>query len=127
MRRYETTYIVDSAIEPDKIEAINQRALEIIAKYEGKIIEEKRWGKRRLAFEIDKRQYGYYIILNYEAQGAVVSELERFFHLNSNVLRYLTIQLNNKDLKLMAEDQERKRLEEEKALAAAQALNKSEE
>ena len=127
MRRYETTYIIDSAIEPERIESIVEKVKEIIGKYSGQIIEEKRWGKRRLTYEIQKRQYGYYIITDYQAEGAVVAELERFFRLNQYVLRYLTIHLDSRSLKLIELDEERKRLEEAKALEAAQAINKSED
>ena len=127
MRRYETTYIIDSTLEPDKIEGITGRVSDIISRFKGKIIGEKRWGKRRLAYEIDKRQYGYYILVNYEAESAVVAELERFLRLNQYVLRYLTIHFNQRELKLIELDEERKRKEEEQALAAVQATNKIKE
>ena len=127
MRRYEVTYIIDSAIEPERIDSIIERSNEIISKFNGKIVDEKKWGKRRLAYEIDKRQYGYYVITNFDADSAVVPELEKFFRMNQYILRYMTIHLDPKELKLIELDEERKRIEEEKALEAAQANNKSEE
>ena len=127
MRRYETTCIIDGALEPEKIEEISKRTSEIITNAGGVIIEEKHWGKRRLAYEIKKRQYGYYIILTFEAEGNIVEEIERFFRLNQYVLRYLSILLTTKDLKNIRLDEERKKREEEKALELSQAMNKSEE
>ena len=126
MRRYETVYVIDSTLEPERIESIISRVNEIITKSEGNIVDEKRWGKRRLAYEINKRQYGYYTILNYEAQSAVVQELEKFFRLNQFVLRYLTIHVDPKEQKQIELDEERKKIEEEKAQEAALAINKSE-
>ena len=127
MRRYETTYIVDGALEPEKIEEISKRTNEIITNAGGNIIEEKHWGKRRLAYEIQKRQYGHYTILTFEAEGNIIEEIERFFRLNQYVLRYLSIHLTTKDLRNIKSDEERKKREEEKALELSQAMNKSEE
>jgi len=127
MRKYETTYIIDGSLEQDKIDGITQRVREIISNSGGTIIEEKFWLKRRLAYEIQKRQYGHYVILNFEAKGGVVEEMERFFRLNQFVLRYLSLVLSERDLKNIALDSERKKREEEKALQLSQTVNKSEE
>ncbi|MBC8277367.1 MAG: 30S ribosomal protein S6 [FCB group bacterium] len=127
MRRYETTCIIDGALETEKIEEISKRTSEIITNAGGNIIEEKHWGKRRLAYEIKKRQYGYYIILTFEAEGNIVEEIERFFRLNQYVLRYLSILLTDKDLRNIKSDLEKKKREEEKALELSQAMNKSED
>ena len=126
MRRYETVHVIDSTLEPERIESIISRVNEIVTKGGGTIIDEKRWGKRRLTYEINKRQYGYYTILNYNAPTSVVQELEKFFRINQYVLRYLTIHIDSKELKLIEQDEERRKIEEKKALEAAQANSKSE-
>ena len=113
MRHYETTFIVDSSLDPEKIESIIDKSSEIITRLGGEIVEIKHWGKRRLAYEIAKRQYGYYVIFNYRAPGEVIKELERTFRLNQNILRYLTIYLDEKTLRLIAGEEERKRKKEE--------------
>lgn len=127
MRRYETTYIVDGSLEPEKIDEICKRVRDIITGTGGIIIEEKQWGKRRLAYEIQKRQYGHYVILNYDAAGTVVEEVERYFRINQFILRYLSIYQTTKDIKNINLSAERKKREEEKALEQAQAANKTEE
>ena len=127
MRRYETTYIIDGSLEQDKIEAITQRVNEIITNSGGNIVEENTWGKKRLAYEIQKRQYGYYIILNFDAEGSVIEEMEKFFRLNQFILRYLTILMTERDLKNISAEVDRKKREEEKALQLSQAMNKSED
>lgn len=127
MRRYETTYIIDGTLEDDKITELANRVKEMVSKTGGEIVDEKHWGKRRLAYEINKRQYGYYIILDYQSPPEFINELERFFRLNQFILRYLTIQLTPKILKKRAIDAERKRIEEVKALEFAQSMNKSKE
>jgi small subunit ribosomal protein S6 len=126
-RRYETTYIIDGSLENDKIEEIVKRVQDLITQAEGVIIEEKHWGKRRLTYEINKRQYGYYVVFNFEAPGSVVEALEKFFRMNQNILRYLTIHFPKEKLKLIALDEERKRREEEKVMEVTQTVNKTEE
>lgn len=127
MRRYETTYLIDGSLEQDKIDAITQRVNEIITNSGGNIVEVKTWGKKRLAYEIQKRQYGYYIILDFDAEGSVIEEMEKFFRLNQFILRYLTILLTERDLKNISAEVDRKKREEEKALQLSQAMNKSED
>ncbi len=127
MRRYETVYIIDSGIEPEKMEAIGNRLKELVAGLGGKVVEERNWGKRRLAFEIKKKQYGNYYIVNYDAPAEAIQEIERFLRLNQNVLRYLTVFLSARILKKIELDEERKKREEEKALEASQTSNKNEE
>ena len=126
MRRYETTYIIDGAIEQEKIDELAKRVTELIDKAGGKVIEEKHWGKRRLAYEIKKRQYGYYIVLNHESPTPVLASVEKFFKLNQSILRFLTILLTPQVLKHIANDEELKRKAEEKALELSQSMNKSE-
>jgi small subunit ribosomal protein S6 len=126
-RRYETTYIIDGSLENDKIEEIVKRVQDLITQAEGVIIEEKHWGKRRLTYEINTRQYGYYVVFNFEAPGSVVEALEKFFRMNQNILRYLTIHFPKEKLKLIALDEERKRREEEKVMEVTQTVNKTEE
>jgi len=127
VNKYETTYIIDGSLEQDKIDGITQRVREIVTNSGGVIIEEKFWLKRRLAYEIQKRQYGHYVILNFDAEGSVVEEMERFFRMNQFILRYLSLHLSERDLKNIALDNERRKREEEKALQMSQATNKSEE
>jgi len=127
MRRYETIYIVDSNLEPEKIEAIGNRVKEFVNSLGGKMVEERSWGKRRLAYEIKKRQYGTYVILNYEAPMDAIQEIERFLRLNQYVLRFLTVFLSNRILRNINLDAERVKREEEKALEAAQITIKGEE
>ncbi|MBL7192141.1 30S ribosomal protein S6 [bacterium] len=116
MRQYETTFIIDSALDPDKIEAVVTRSVEVITNSGGELFETTHWGKRRLAYEIDKRQYGYYVILSYRAAGEAVQELERTFRINQNILRYLTIYFDDKILRKIRQEETRmkKREEEQK-------------
>ena len=50
-----------------------------------------RWGKRRLAYEIAKKQYGYYVYIRFEAEGSMVEALEKDFRIDDAILRYLVL------------------------------------
>ncbi|MDH4317997.1 MAG: 30S ribosomal protein S6 [Desulfobulbaceae bacterium] len=93
MRRYETTYIIRPNIGEEQFSAIVERTNEIIHNDKGAIINLDRWGMRKLAYEIKKEVQGYYVHVDYAAQGATVDEIERIFRIDDRILRYLTIKV----------------------------------
>lgn len=94
MRTYETTFIVDSLIRPEETEEIVNKIEKFILNNGGQIKKTDRWGKKRLAYEIKKRQYGYYVIIRYSASPKLNRLLEKEYQLDENILRYLTIVLD---------------------------------
>lgn len=98
-RQYEITFIVDAYLTNEQIEEKIQNYTQSIENAEGKIIRLERWGKRRLAYEIAKKQYGFYVYVRLEAPGTIVQIIEREFKLDDDILRYLTIQLTPAALK----------------------------
>jgi len=90
-REYETTVIVDAHLAGEQIDAVVEKITKFIENRGGKVKLVDRWGKRRLAYEIARKQYGYYVYVRFEAEGSFVKELEREFKLDDSVLRYLTI------------------------------------
>ena len=99
MHEYETTFIIDSLLKNEEIEGIISKYERFISANGGEIVRIDRWGKKRLAFEINKRQYGYYVYIRYSGPPTVVKPLEREFRLNESILRYLSIRLDSKMLK----------------------------
>jgi len=88
IRQYETTFIVDAHLSTDEIEKVVLKYTQLMEKSKGKIKLIDRWGKRRLAYEIAKKQYGYYVYVRFEAEGTVVEALEKDFKLDDLILRY---------------------------------------
>ncbi|MBC7186701.1 MAG: 30S ribosomal protein S6 [Calditrichaeota bacterium] len=114
MRQYETTFVVDSQLKSGEIDEIVKRFERFISVNGGEVLEVQRWGKRRLAYEIKKRQYGYYVHIRFAGKGSIIRALEREYQLNESILRYLTVVLSKQALKAEA-------LRKEKSLAAATA------
>lgn len=93
IRQYESTFIIDAHLSTDEIEKIVSKYTDVIEKHQGKIKLIDRWGKRRLAYEISKKQYGYYVYVRFEAEGTVVAALEKDFKLDEMILRYLVLRI----------------------------------
>lgn len=91
MRQYETTFIIDSHLPEEQINATIEKVTQFIKSNGGNVEFVERWGKRRLAYEIARKQYGYYVYVRFETDGTIVKDLEREFKLDDSVLRFLTV------------------------------------
>ena len=94
MRHYEIVFIV----HPDQSEQVNamvERYKTMITEAGGKIHRLEDWGRRQLAYPINKIHKAHYVLMNIEATPATVDELETAFRFNDAVLRHLTIQTNS--------------------------------
>lgn len=98
MQTYSTIVVIDSLMKADEIDNTIDK-IERSIKNNGGIIELlDRWGKKRLSYEINKRQYGYYIEIIFKASGNIVKIIEREYGLDENILRYLIIKLDKKNI-----------------------------
>jgi len=95
-RLYETTFIINATLEDNDVEAIITRVTEYLAEQEGQIGEMNKWGRRRLAYPVKKKYNGFFVYMTFEAPPTTIPLLERFFVLEDNVLRHLTLQLDIK-------------------------------
>jgi len=102
-RMYETTFIVNASLDDAQIEAAIGRVQDVITKNGGTIHAINRWGRKRLAYAINKKTTGYYVNLEFEAPGSIVALLERSYLLDELILRYLTIRLSKNALKAKAQ------------------------
>ncbi|OKY76680.1 MAG: 30S ribosomal protein S6 [Desulfobulbaceae bacterium DB1] len=93
MRRYETISIIHPGVGEDVLNSISQKTAEIIEKEAGTIITVDNWGLKKLAYPINKEQQGYYIYTEYAAVPSAVAEMERIFKIDDNVLKFMTIKL----------------------------------
>ena len=99
MALYETIFILDSLLPPEEIDKQVDRIKELLETNNCKVIEIDRWGKRRLAYEIHKKQYGYYVVIEFESDGTAPQVLSNEFNYNDKVLRYLTYRFNKNKIK----------------------------
>ena len=96
---YETTVIINAALEDNQVESVVGRIQETVAKHGGEISAVNRWGRKRLAYPIKKKNNGYFLNLEFTAPGEIVRPLEGSYLLDEQILRFLTIKLDEKALK----------------------------
>ncbi|MFA6572150.1 MAG: 30S ribosomal protein S6 [Bacteroidota bacterium] len=90
-RMYETTFIINAALEDNDIEAVISKVSNYIENHGGLIKEIHKWGRRRLAYPINKKYNGFYVHLVFDATPNTIPILERFLVLEDTVLRHLTL------------------------------------
>ncbi|MCS6901638.1 MAG: 30S ribosomal protein S6 [Myxococcales bacterium] len=94
-REYETIYILRPDIDPDAAERVAARINEVIEREQGKLLKVENWGRRKLAYQIDRHKRGVYTYVRYLGGGALVKELERNLRLLDTVIRHQTVLLRS--------------------------------
>lgn len=91
MNKYELALVVSAKVEDEVREAVVEKAKAYIARFNGNVTEVEEWGKKKLAYEIQKMHEGFYYFIQFEADAECPAELERRVRIMDNVLRYLII------------------------------------
>jgi small subunit ribosomal protein S6 len=126
MRRYETIIITDPDLSAEQRDPILQRVADVVSQGDGYLALTDEWGARKLAYEIKKKDRGYYIRLDFCGTGAVVNEMERFFRIDDRVLKFMTVLIDKSaDIEKIKEEiaaaqREAEKAAEQAAAAAAQ-------
>jgi small subunit ribosomal protein S6 len=100
MALYEHVIIARQDISPPQAEALNDTVKEIIEGLGGHIAKIEYWGLRNLTYRIKKNRKGHYSLLAIDAPAPAVQELERQLSLNEDVLRFMTVRVDEIDLEL---------------------------
>jgi small subunit ribosomal protein S6 len=91
LKRYEVVVIVKSDLTEEDITTLIDRYSAIITDRKGVIAKVDKWGKRRLAYEINKQKDGFYFLIDFAGDGPIVSELERNFKIDDRLLKFMTV------------------------------------
>ena len=91
---YENVFIARQDISTAQVEALADTFASLVAEQGGKIEKREYWGLRNLAYRVKKNRKGHYMLFNLDAPPAAVSELERNMRINEDVLRYLTVRVD---------------------------------
>lgn len=93
MSFYENVFIARQDLAPAKVTELAQKYADVIEKDGGKVSKTEEWGLRTLAYKIQKNRKGYYVLMNIDAPAKAIIEMERLMRLDENLLRYLTIKV----------------------------------
>lgn len=91
MRNYETMYVLRPDLDEEQVQASVDRFSEIITKNGGEVTKVDLWGKRRLAYEVQKLREGHYVLCYFTAEADLPLELERNFKIADEVIRFLVV------------------------------------
>jgi len=90
---YESVFIARQDIATNQVEALTTSFSEIITANGGKVTKTEQWGLRTLTYRIKKNKKGHYVLFNLDAPPAAVNEMERNMRLNEDVLRFMTVRV----------------------------------
>lgn len=116
MRTYEALFIVRPELPEEEVQTVASAVESLVTEHGGAIVRSEIWGKRRLAYEVNKLTEGIYVLIRFEAGPEFPKVLERHFRLSEAIIRYLVKYYDEKELRLEAEQV--KRTEAELAKAA---------
>lgn len=95
---YDCTFIVNPGLDDGQIENTIKQAEDTIVKNGGQMISIDRLGRRRLSFPIQKKHNGFYVCIEFEGEGRIIEKVDRFLTLDENVMRYLTLKLDKREM-----------------------------
>ena len=98
MNLYEHTIIARQDVSPTQLKQLEDKYLKIVEKNDGNVVKIENWGLMNLSYLIKKNKKGNYIHFKIEANGEILSELEKTEKIDKNLLRYLTVKVKKFDL-----------------------------
>ncbi|OGV98097.1 MAG: 30S ribosomal protein S6 [Nitrospinae bacterium RIFCSPLOWO2_02_FULL_39_110] len=91
MRPYESIFVLKPDLDEKKVDGQIEKVKEFIEKNGGKVITLEKWGKKKLAYIVKKNRFGIYVFIHFESEPALISNLQRNYKLNEDIIRYMTV------------------------------------
>jgi small subunit ribosomal protein S6 len=91
MRDYEVLYIIEPELEADTVKELVEKFKGLVEEQGGTVKGIDEWGKRRLAYPINHRREGYYVLMNFNANPAVAQDLDRVLKITAGIMRHLIV------------------------------------
>ena len=116
MALYEHVFLARQDLSQAQVDALAATATEIVEAGQGKVTKTETWGLKNLAYKIDRNRKAHFVLLNIEASGAVIEELERQNRINEDIIRYMTVRVDEHEagpsVQMRKNDRERTRRRE---------------
>lgn len=94
MRRYETIFIASPTLTDEQFDELVKQYEGVIAEQGGELLKTDKWGRKKLAYEVQKFSEGYYTLFEMNAGPNLIAELERRFRNNDVVIKYLSVRMD---------------------------------
>ena len=96
LNKYESIYIINPNVEGEALKGLVEKFNALIESEGGKVSETQEWGLKRLAYPIQKKDQGYYVLVNFEAKAEIIVELERVYKITDGVIKFITVRKEDK-------------------------------
>jgi len=126
MNNYEIVYIIHPALQEGRLIDIKSKIHEKITSFKGKVLYDDSWGKKKLAYAIDKQKYGTYLFCQFLLEGKDVQAINTDCELNSNILRHLITRIDSSQI-LDEKDKKEVKKETNKKEASIEVVKEKEE
>ncbi len=110
LKNYETVFIMNPVLSDDQMNETIAKFKKILASDGTEIVHENNWGLRKLAYPIQKKNTGFYYLIEFKAQGELIGKLETEYKRDERIMRFLTVGL---DKHAVAYNEKRRRLQSE--------------
>jgi len=94
VRNYEVVFIAAPTLTSEELDAFINHAQTVIEGKNGKVVKVDNWGRKSLAYKINKFREGYYVVLSIEAEGGAIAELERRFRVTDFIIRFISVRID---------------------------------
>lgn len=91
MNKYEALYIIEAGLPEEETAALIEKFSKVVTDNGGEVENVNEWGKRRLAYAIDYKTEGYYVLMDFKSSPEFPTELERKFRINEKIMRFMVI------------------------------------
>ncbi len=102
MNIYENVVILNPSLNEDEVKAAVEKISSLITNGGGEVLKVDNWGKRRLAYEMNKQKLGIYVLFLFKAPSATIGTIESYFKVYDPVIKFMVIKLEKKQLEALA-------------------------
>ena len=97
MRRYETIFIASPTLTDEQVDELVRYFEGIVVEQGGELLRTDKWGRKKLAYEVQKFSEGYYTLFELNAGPKLIAELERRFRNHDSVIKYLSVRMDEQE------------------------------
>ena len=98
MSLYEHVFLARQDLSQAQVDALAEAATKIVEEREGKVIKTETWGLRTLTYKIQKNRKAHFVMLDIDASGDTIAELERQTRMNEDIIRYMTVRVDKHEV-----------------------------
>ncbi len=125
MRTYEALYIVKPDLKDDEIQTVAKDVETLVTSNGGAIVRSETWGKRKMAYDVDRYSEGVYVLLRFQSPATFAGKLANHFRLTESIIRDIIVLFTEQDLRL--EEEQKQRTEAELRASAARTAERDDD